>query len=410
MTGPRFTLIIPTRERAGTLEHSLATVTAQDFPSLEILVSDNFSSDVTADVVRANPDPRIRYLNTGRRLSMSHNWEFALGHATGEWVGFIGDDDGLLPGALSRLDMILRAAGDGLELVRARPGYYLWPQLLDREGGHLSLPLGGRAERVDCKAALQATLRGDRHYLELPTLYTGGFVKRAAIDRVRAPSGDFFLSRIPDVYSSVILSATCRDYLLLPQPLALNGASAASTGTAQFIRSKDPKLGRAASLFLTEENIPMHPSVPLNADGSIPRSLQALVFESYAQALAVQPMFGPLAVADMMQAIARTGGDHEAEIMVWLERFAAANGADSVPQPGFAARMHQWGDFWKRAWMNRLIYYPEHQPPIRTIAEASVIGGAALAAAPSPLQAVVYNTFRRIGRAIAGRRLSAPGY
>jgi len=80
MTTPRFTVIIPTRERAATLRHCLATVTAQDFASLEILVSDNCSSDETAAVVAANGDPRIRYLNTGRRLSMSHNWEFALGY------------------------------------------------------------------------------------------------------------------------------------------------------------------------------------------------------------------------------------------------------------------------------------------------------------------------------------------
>ncbi len=44
---PRFTIIIPTRERAATLEHALRTVTDQDFASLEIIVSDNASTDNT---------------------------------------------------------------------------------------------------------------------------------------------------------------------------------------------------------------------------------------------------------------------------------------------------------------------------------------------------------------------------
>ena len=409
MTAPRFTLIIPTRERAATLGACLETITAQTFASLEILVSDNDSTDGTAAVVAANPDPRIRYLKTGRRLSMSHNWEFALSHATGEWIGFIGDDDGLLPGALARLDQILHNAPPGLDLVRSRPGHFLWPQLLGRDGGHLSLPLGGGPRLVSCEKALKACLAGRLHYLELPTLYTGGFVHRRAIERARAPSGSFFLSRIPDVYSSVILSATCKDYLLLRQPLALNGASAASTGTAQFTLSRDPARNKAAQIFLQEDNIPLHPSVPLREDGSIPRSLQALVFESYAQALAIHPMFGPLDPGAMMRAIAATGGDHEAEILHWLAGFAAANNAGPVPRPGLAALRHKALSFWSLAFMNRLIFYPEHRPPLRTIADAARTGGAALATAPSPLVAVLANSLRRLGRALAGRPPSRPG-
>jgi glycosyltransferase involved in cell wall biosynthesis len=409
MSAPRFTVIVPTRERATTLRHCLATITAQDHPDLEILVSDNCSTDDTAAIVAANPDPRIRYINTGRRLSMSHNWELALSHARGTWIGFIGDDDGLLPGALTRLDRIITASDPGLDLVRARPGHFLWPQLLGREGGHLSLPLGGRPRLVSCKAALAACLKGRLHYLELPTLYTGGFVHRRAIERVRAPSGQFFLSRIPDVYSSAILSGSCASYLLLPQPLALNGASAASTGTAQFTLSRDPARNRAAELFLQEDNIPLHPMIPLNEDGSIPRSLQALVFESYLQAQTVHPLLGPLEANAMMRAIAHTGGDHEAEILHWLARFAALNKCGPVPRPGLAGAWHKARAFWKLAYMNRLIFYPEHEPPIRTIAEAAVIGGLALAHAPSPTRAVITNTLRRIGRALAGRPPSAPG-
>jgi len=48
-TAPRFTIIIPTRERAATLEFAMKTVTDQEFPSLEIIVSDNASTDNTRD-------------------------------------------------------------------------------------------------------------------------------------------------------------------------------------------------------------------------------------------------------------------------------------------------------------------------------------------------------------------------
>ncbi|OZA21859.1 MAG: hypothetical protein B7X93_13530 [Hydrogenophilales bacterium 17-61-9] len=82
----KFTIIIPTRERADVLSGSLKTALMQEYDNLEILVSDNFSSDHTRDVVASFNDPRIRYVNTGKRLSMSHNWEFALSHVDGGWL------------------------------------------------------------------------------------------------------------------------------------------------------------------------------------------------------------------------------------------------------------------------------------------------------------------------------------
>jgi len=395
---PRFTIILPTRERATTLRHALATVTAQDFASLEIIVSDNCSTDDTAAVVAANPDPRIRYLNTGKRLSMSHNWEFALGHATGEWVAFLGDDDGLLPDCLAAIDAI--ADAHPVDLIRTRPGNYLWPSLLGTRGGHLSLPLGGTSGLVDCAPALQAVLAGDKSYLELPTLYTGGFVRRAAIDRARAADGHFFQSRIPDVYSSVILCATCERYYYSADPVAINGASLASTGTSQFTRSDDPARQKAERMFAQEDNIPLHTSLPFNPDGSVPRSLQALVFESYQQARAVHPILGPLDPAQQMRAISRTAGEHRAEITAWLADFGALNGVAQVPRPVLAQRLHNLRAFVRLAWMNRLIFYPDRDPPITDIAQAARIGGEALALAPHPLMTALSNTVRRIRRAL----------
>ena len=398
MISPRFTIIIPTRERAATLEHALATVTAQDFPSLEIIVSDNASTDNTRAIVEANGDPRIRYINTGSRLSMSHNWEFALGHALGEWVGFVGDDDGLLPGCLNRVAGI--ADAHDVDLIRSQTGSFLWPSLLGRAGGHLSLPLGGASAAIDCAAALKAVLAGKQSYLELPTLYTGGFVRRAAIDRARGPDGRFFRSRIPDVYSAVILCATCPRYYYSAEPLAINGASLASTGTSQFTKSSDPAHQRAQRQFAQEGNIPLHASLPCNPDGSVPRSLQALVFESYQQARAINPLFGPLDPAQQMLAIARTASDHRAEIMAWLKDFGALNGVVGVPNPVLAQRLHTARAYLKLAWMNRVIFYPDRHPPITDIAQAARIGGEALALAPQPTMTALSNIVRRLKRAL----------
>jgi glycosyltransferase involved in cell wall biosynthesis len=78
---------------------------------MAIIVSDNASTDHTEDVVREVADSRVRYVNTGTRVSMSHNFEFALSQVEDGWVTFLGDDDGLLPGALDRVNTAIHETG-----------------------------------------------------------------------------------------------------------------------------------------------------------------------------------------------------------------------------------------------------------------------------------------------------------
>ena len=73
-----FTIFIPTRERADTLIHTISSALAQDYENFTVLVSDNASTDNTKALVDSIADPRLKYINTGKRVSMSHNWEFSL--------------------------------------------------------------------------------------------------------------------------------------------------------------------------------------------------------------------------------------------------------------------------------------------------------------------------------------------
>ena len=100
----RFSIVIPTRERADTLFHTLKTCIAQDYDDCEIIVSDNHSADHTRDVVTGFNDARVKYTNPGRRLGMGDNFEHAFEQISRNTVAIcIGDDDGLMPGALGKM-------------------------------------------------------------------------------------------------------------------------------------------------------------------------------------------------------------------------------------------------------------------------------------------------------------------
>src|SRR5437016_943724 len=108
MASPRFSIVIPTRNRADTLRHTLRTCVAQEFDDFEIVVSDNDSSPLVREAVESFADPKIKYVRTPRLLAMSDSWEFAVAQAAGEFITLIGNDDGLLLHALPEIDRVIR--------------------------------------------------------------------------------------------------------------------------------------------------------------------------------------------------------------------------------------------------------------------------------------------------------------
>ena len=107
---PKFSVVIPTRERPDTLVYALRTAVEQTFDDVEILVHESGDDARVTDVVSQYGDGRTRLVKTGHPVSMPENWERALSCAAGDYITFIGDDDGLLPDACAAADQMLRAA------------------------------------------------------------------------------------------------------------------------------------------------------------------------------------------------------------------------------------------------------------------------------------------------------------
>lgn len=322
---PKFTVIVPTRARADVLPSALRTVVAQDYENLEIVVSDNFSGDETADVVHAFNDPRIRYINTGRRLSMSHNWEFALSHVDGGWVTILGDDDGLMPGALTQV--IELAQNYGVSAIRSSVCKYKWPSA-NGTGGRLNIPIGTGVEVRSSEAWLQRTLDGKASYAELPMLYTGGFADMRAMTTIKNKMGSFYSSCVPDVYSGVSIVSVIPEYLYSYTPLAIAGISRHSTGTSHFSRPLSATETTPAQLFISEGNIPFHPDIPVCRDGIIPRSSQITFLESYLQSLPLRGEMPAGLYAKQLDVVTSTRAKRDEDMQIWLRKFAAMHDLD----------------------------------------------------------------------------------
>jgi glycosyltransferase involved in cell wall biosynthesis len=91
---PLVTAVVTTRDRADLLPRAIDSVLAQTYPCIEVIVVDDGSHDRTRRVVDGyQSNPRVKYLRhaTSRGGSAARNT--GIGHAGGNYVAFLDDDD-----------------------------------------------------------------------------------------------------------------------------------------------------------------------------------------------------------------------------------------------------------------------------------------------------------------------------
>ena len=92
---PRVSVGMPVHNGAATLARALAGVLGQSYENLEIILSDNASTDDTPAIARraAEQDPRIRYFRQPKPIPAWENFRFVLDQAGGEYFFWAADDD-----------------------------------------------------------------------------------------------------------------------------------------------------------------------------------------------------------------------------------------------------------------------------------------------------------------------------
>jgi len=227
---PRFSLVIPTLQRSDTLRHSLATLVNQVYDDFEIVVQNNGRDGATEAVIDSFDNRRIRHFWSDSVLPMAENWELALANTTGEFVTFVGDDDGLFPDACRLADGILQRTS--VEIVNWRPFCYYWPNYIFpdlRNRLIADIDYNVKIRLMSSRHQLQRFYRFILHYSLLPMIYNS-FVARKAIQRVIARAGRYFFGVCPDVTSGIVNAESTKEFAFITRPLSMTGISGHSTG------------------------------------------------------------------------------------------------------------------------------------------------------------------------------------
>lgn len=101
----KVSVLIPVYNRPELIVRSVRSALSQTYPNLEVVVSDNASTDSTWQVVQrlAAEDSRIRVFRNDMNLGPTRNWIRALAEATGDYVKVLFSDDWLEPTCVERL-------------------------------------------------------------------------------------------------------------------------------------------------------------------------------------------------------------------------------------------------------------------------------------------------------------------
>ena len=88
------TIAIPTYNRADSyLRDALESALSQTYPNIEIIVSDNCSTDGTGELVKNYSDKRLKYIRHANNIGAINNFNFGVREAKGQYFLMLHDDD-----------------------------------------------------------------------------------------------------------------------------------------------------------------------------------------------------------------------------------------------------------------------------------------------------------------------------
>ncbi len=112
-------ICMPAYNSAAHIEFALRSLIAQTYPNIEIIVSDNASTDDTQQIVEAlaQQDQRIRYIRQAINIGANPNYTFVARQARGEYIKWASSNDWYAPTFIERCLDALRAKPDAVVAV-----------------------------------------------------------------------------------------------------------------------------------------------------------------------------------------------------------------------------------------------------------------------------------------------------
>ena len=216
-------VVVPTKNRYKYLKHLIKLVDSFQLPELEFVIQDN--SDDNSEILsflKSYSNPHIKYFYSTDALTMSQNGELAIRRSTGDYVCYIGDDDGV---CRNIVDCARWMKSKEIDAAFNTNVWYNW-----NGNAKLQTPADGYILH-DTQAELHSLLKKGCNLLEtnMPMIYHG-IVRKTVLEEIIQRYGTLFPSVPPDISGSICLASVIDKCCELRTPVIINGTSQMTGG------------------------------------------------------------------------------------------------------------------------------------------------------------------------------------
>lgn len=226
---PLLSIVIPSRNREAYCIEAIKDILHYQENCFELVIQDNSDSDRIEEYVVAHQDKRLKYFRIKGRINSVINMCTAVGHAVGEYICMIGDDDTVLPNIFS---LARWAKDNGIAAIAPKLSYgYLWDENGLMTGKLVCHGAHGKVEFLNPQKQLSLLLKNgiiqyDKY--DLPRLYHG-LMRRDIVEKIEKKTGHYIGGLSPDIYLSCSSCFWIDKYVKVSFPFTIPGACVQST-------------------------------------------------------------------------------------------------------------------------------------------------------------------------------------
>lgn len=243
---PKFSILLPTKDRLELLQSAVATVLMQSYKDWEIIVSDNASKDDIRGYVEGLDDVRVKYIRCDEPVNVTENWNRAYEASSGQYVTMLGDDDGLVPDYFTRIEAYMKQL-EQPDFIYHSAYHFAFPNVLKGmpEGAVQDITPSQRL--FDQKRTPYILEEKEAHImaeaaLDMRLLYSFNmqyFVfKRSFLEGLKT-YGAVFQGPYPDFYAANLALLEAGKVGVVPFPMTVIGVSPKSYGFYHFNDDED---------------------------------------------------------------------------------------------------------------------------------------------------------------------------
>ena len=221
-------IILPTRNAGEEIYWTIESILLSNDKRLELIVVNNNFPEFQ-NFQKYYSDSRFKEVKTYKRLSMSENWQFGLKQSQGDWVMFVGSDDGIVSKNLSRAIDLLMEHTEKWSVLQFRSLGFVYS--MNGRNPWVEIPQSkptSKVKRVSSPKSLAALLPSQLSSL-IPIPYGNSVCKRTTLQPFLNLDGGI-PGFAPDFFLGFFLAERFNRFLFVDLCLPIRGLSDNSNG------------------------------------------------------------------------------------------------------------------------------------------------------------------------------------